>query len=169
MKILSKKLLIIIVFPILFSIFLAGCATFRPFLVHEGERQDYYSRYVSDTTDSVQRLILYNESMTFELVALSKGMVDVRANLLYFYGRYEFTETDDIIFHIFARDPRHLQLLQSSEQEQYSQNGPVIQRYHIITFNSKMIRLESTLSQPLLHRFFGPLEDGKPPTIFKAV
>jgi hypothetical protein len=169
MKILAKKSIIVTTLSLLFIIFIVGCATFRPVVFHEGERQDYYSRYVSDTSDSVQRLILYNESMTFELVALSKGMLDVQANLLYFYGRYEFTEAGDIIFHIYARDPRHLQLLQSSEQEQYNQNGPVTQRYQIITFNSKIIRLQTTLSQPLLHRYFGPIEDGKPPTIFKEV
>jgi hypothetical protein len=169
MKLPIKKHFIIIIFFIFITTLLVGCATVRPIVVHEGERRDYYSRYVSDTMDSIQRLVLYNESMTFELVTLSKGLLDIRANLLYYYGQYEVTEEDDIIFYIFAKDPRLLRLLESSEQEKNSSNGPVVQRYHVITFNSKMIRLQSGLSHPLLHRFFGQIEEGKPPTVFEEV
>jgi hypothetical protein len=169
MKLPIKKHFIIIIFFIFFAALLVGCATVRPIVLHEGERRDYYSRYVSDTMDSIQRLVLYNESMTFELVTLSKGLLDIRANLLYYYGRYELAEGDDIIFYIFAKDPRQLQLLESSEQEQYSTNGSVVQRYHVITFSSKIIRLKSGLSHPLLHRYFGPIEEGKPPIIFEEV
>jgi hypothetical protein len=103
-----------ITFLILFVIFIMGCVPMRP-IVHEGERMDYYSRYVSDEKDSVQQLALYEKSMTFELITLSKSIFYIRANLLYFYGYYEITEADDIIFCIFARDQRYLRLLQRSE------------------------------------------------------
>ena len=147
---------------------LAGCATTRT-IVHDGERRDYFSRYVSDTKDSVQQLALYQKSMTFELLFLKKTIYNPQASILYYYGYYAITDEEDIVFYIYAKDPRFLSLLESTKTDDRETGGPVVQIYHIETFSSTLIRLNTKLSNPLFHLFFGPIENGKPPTIFTEI
>lgn len=147
---------------------LSGCTTMRP-IAHNGERLDYFSRYVSDSNDSVQQLALYEKSMTFELLFLRKTTYNPQPSLLYYYGSYVITDEDDIVFYIYAKDPRLLGLLENTENDEREPNGPVVQSYHIETFSRKMIRLRTRLPNPLFHLFFGPIENGKPPTIFTEI
>lgn len=145
----------------------AGCTTTRS-IVHDGVRRDYYSRYVSDTNDSVQQLALYEKSLTFELLFFSKAISNPQPSMFYYYGFYSLDEADGIVFYIYARDPRLLLLLEDPSGE-HAAGGPVIQRYDIETLNGMVIRLRSGLDRPLFHLFFGPIENGKPPTVFIEV
>jgi hypothetical protein len=149
-----KRLLLLIIVVVIFS----GCTTTR-----------VISRYVSDTRDSVQQLILYEKSMTFELLFLRKTIYVPRASLLYFYGYYVITDDEEIVFYIYAKDPRLLGFLENTDSRERKTGGPVVQRYRIELFNPKMIRLHTKLIAPLFHLFFGPIENGKPPTIFTEV
>ncbi|MBN2323336.1 MAG: hypothetical protein JXQ30_06345 [Spirochaetes bacterium] len=146
----------------------AGCTTTRT-IAHDGLRRDYFSRYVSDTNDSVQQLALYEKSMTFELLLLEKTTSSPRPVMLYYYGYYMLDEENGIVFYIYAKDPRLLKLLEDASTDRGAPGGPVIQRYDIDTFSGTVIRLRSTLDHPLFHLFFGPIEGGKPPTIFTEV
>ena len=147
---------------------LTGCATIRP-ISHIGERLDYFSRYVSDSSDSVQQLALYEKSMTFELLFFRKTSYNPQPSLFYYYGHYTVTDEDDIVFYIYAEDPRLLGLLENIETDERGPNGPVVQSYHIETFSKKLIRLSTNLPNPLFHLFFGPIENGKPPTVFTEI
>jgi hypothetical protein len=159
-----KKLLIITVAILVLS----GCTTTR-MILHKGEMRRYYSRYISDTRDSVQQLAIFERSKTFELLFLRKTIADPQAVLLHFYGYYVLTEDDEIVFYIFAKDQRLLGFLENTETDGQKTGGPVIQRYRIENFSPTIIRLQTNLSFPLFHLFFGPIENGKPPTIFTEV
>jgi hypothetical protein len=157
-----------IVMSIAALLLFAGCATTRSVL-HDGRRYDYFSRYVSDTNDSIQQLALYEKSKTFELLYFSKAISSPQPVMLYYYGYYTVNEPDELVFYIYAKDPRLLMLLEDPSLADRGANGPVIQRYGIETFSGRVLRLTSMLKRPLLHLFFGPIENGKPPTIFTEV
>ena len=157
-----------IVLSIAALLLFAGCATTRSVL-HDGTRHDYFSRYVSDTIDSIQQLALYENSRTFELLYFSKEISDPQPVMLYYYGYYAVNESNELVFYIYAKDPRLLMLLEDPSLTDRDSNGPVIQRYGIETFSGTVLRLTSMLERPLLHLIFGPIENGKPPTIFTEV
>jgi hypothetical protein len=161
-----KKIIVTVIFAALLAF--SGCTITRP-IIHDGVRRDYFSRYVSDTNDSVQQLALYEKSMTFELLFLEKTISSPQPVMFYYYGYYTLDEEDGIVFYIYAKDPRLLQLLEDASTDHGESGGPVIQRYDIETLSGTVIRLRSSLDHPLFHLFFGPIEGGKPPTIFTEV